>query len=77
MPTCYLLSACVGSSIDQETNNITLFNLVEQINVPPNSPPPPNGVIPLEAHGTNGRCGNLDGKYNLPIPVAYPYTATP
>ncbi len=49
MPSCYLLTACVGSAIDQESNNITLFSLVEQVNVPANAPPPPNGVIPLEA----------------------------
>jgi hypothetical protein len=29
---------------------MSLFNLVEQINVPPGSPPPPGGVVPLEAH---------------------------
>ena len=50
MPNCYMLCACVGSSLDQDSNNMTLFSLVEQVNVPPNSPPPPNGVIPLEIH---------------------------
>jgi len=36
--------------VDQQTNNVTLFNLVEQINVPPGAPPPPQGLVPLEIH---------------------------
>jgi len=39
-----------GSSIDRQSNNVSLFNLVEQINLPPNAPPPPRGLIPLEVH---------------------------
>jgi len=50
MPQCYLLATTVGSSLDQQSNNISLFNLVEQINVPPGAPPPPGGKIPLEIH---------------------------
>lgn len=50
MPKCYLLAVCAGSSLDQQSNNVTLFNLVEQLNVPPGVPPPPGGVIPLEIH---------------------------
>jgi hypothetical protein len=50
MPRCYLLAVSSGSSLDQQSNNVTLFNLVEQLNVPPNAPPPPGGVIPLEIH---------------------------
>ena len=50
MPRCYLLCVCGGSSVDQHSNNATLFNLVEQINVPPGAPPPPRGLIPLEVH---------------------------
>lgn len=50
MPKCYFLSVCSGSSVDQHSNNVTLFNLVEQINVPPGAPPPPHGVVPLEIH---------------------------
>jgi hypothetical protein len=50
VPHCYLLAICSGSSADQQTNNATLFNLVEQINVPPGAPPPPRGLIPLEMH---------------------------
>lgn len=50
VPRCYLLCACSGSSVDQHSNNATLFNLVEQINVPPGAPPPPRGLVPLEVH---------------------------
>jgi hypothetical protein len=50
MPRCYLLAVCAGSSLDQQSNNVTLFNLVEQLNVPPGVPPPPGGVVPLEIH---------------------------
>ena len=50
MPHCYLLTVCTGSSVDQQSNNATLFNLVEQLNVPPNAPPPPNHLVPLEIH---------------------------
>jgi hypothetical protein len=50
VPKCYLLAVCSGSVLDQHSNNVTLFNLVEQLNVPPAAPPPPNGLIPLEIH---------------------------
>lgn len=50
MPTCYLLTVCSGSSVDQQSNNASLFNLVEQINVPPGAGAPPGGVVPLEIH---------------------------
>jgi hypothetical protein len=50
VPSCYFLSVCAGSSVDQHTNNVSLFNLVEQINVPAGAPPPPQGVVPLELH---------------------------
>jgi hypothetical protein len=45
-----MLTACGGSSLDQHSNNVTLFNLVEQINIPPDLPPPPKRAIPLEVH---------------------------
>lgn len=48
MARCYLLAICAGSSLDQNSNNVTLFNLVEQINVP--EQPPSTTVIPLEIH---------------------------
>jgi hypothetical protein len=50
VPNCYFLAVCSGSSVDQQSNNVSLFSLVEQVNVPPNAPAPPRGVIPLEIH---------------------------
>jgi hypothetical protein len=47
---CYLLCVSGGSAFDQQSNNVSLFNLVEQINVPKGAPPPPRGAIPLEVH---------------------------
>lgn len=34
MIRCYLLALCSGSSLSQHTNNFTLFNLVDQLNLP-------------------------------------------
>jgi hypothetical protein len=50
VPNCYFLTVCGGSAVDQHTNNVSLFNLVEQINVRPQAGPPPNGLLPLEIH---------------------------
>jgi len=50
MPKCYLLAVAAGSSLDQQSNNVTLFNLVEQVNVPPGVTPRPGSRIPLEVH---------------------------
>ena len=50
MAYCYLLCVSSGSAIDRHSNNVSLFSLVEQINVPPGAPPPPRGLIPLEVH---------------------------
>ncbi|HEY5957655.1 MAG TPA: hypothetical protein VIV60_13920 [Polyangiaceae bacterium] len=36
--------------MDQHSNNVTLFNLVEQINLRPNSEPPPGTLVPVEIH---------------------------
>jgi hypothetical protein len=47
---CYLLCVSSGSAIDRHSNNVSLFSLVEQINVPPRTPPPPRGLIPVEVH---------------------------
>ena len=49
VPTCYLLAVCSGSSLDQQSNNVSLFNLVEQLNLRPGAPPP-TGLIPLQIH---------------------------
>lgn len=50
MPKCYMLAVGSGSSVDQHSNNITLFNLVEQLNFPRQSWPPPGALLPLEMH---------------------------
>jgi hypothetical protein len=50
VPHCYFLTVCSGSSVDQHTNNPSLFNLVEHIAIPPDAKQPPNGLIPLEVH---------------------------
>jgi hypothetical protein len=50
MPKCYLLAVGSGSSVDQHSNNITLFNLVEQLNFPRQSWPPAGALLPLEMH---------------------------
>lgn len=50
MPHCYFLTVCSGSSVDQHTNNPSLFNLVEHISIPPDAQRPPSGTIPLEVH---------------------------
>jgi hypothetical protein len=47
---CYLLCVSSGSAIDRQSNNVSLFSLVEQINVPPRALPPPRGLIPVEVH---------------------------
>jgi hypothetical protein len=49
VPRCYLLAVCSGSSLDQQSNNVTLFNLVEQLNIRPGAAPP-TGLVPLEIH---------------------------
>ena len=50
MAHCYLLCVTTGSAIDRQSNNVSLFSLVEQINLPANSPPPPRGLLPVEIH---------------------------
>lgn len=50
MPSCYFLTVCGGSSVDQHSNNVSLFNVVEQVNVNPNATEPPHGLLPLEIH---------------------------
>jgi hypothetical protein len=50
VPKCYLLTLASGSSLDQYSNNVTLFNLVEQINLPTEPEPPKGALLPLEIH---------------------------
>ena len=48
MPRCYLLTVCTGSSLDESSNNFSLFNLVEQVQV--GAQAPAELVLPLEVH---------------------------
>jgi hypothetical protein len=50
MPKCYFLTLCAGSSLDQQSNNVTLFNIVEQVNLQPSIEPPAGAYLPLEVH---------------------------
>ena len=50
MPRCYLLALSAGSSLDQQSNNVSLFQLVEQVNLPVQAGLPPGGQLPLEIH---------------------------
>lgn len=50
MAHCYLLCVSSGSAIDRQSNNVSLFTLVEQINLPPGAAPPARGLIPVEIH---------------------------
>lgn len=50
MPNCYFLAICGGSAVDQHSNNVSLFNVVEQVNIAPNAGQPPRGMLPLEIH---------------------------
>ncbi len=50
VPSCYLITLCSGASLDQHSHNISLFNLVEQINLPPLSSVPGRQNLPLEVH---------------------------
>jgi hypothetical protein len=50
MPKCYLVAVSGGSSLDQHSNNITLFNLVEQLNFQRHQLPQPGVLLPLELH---------------------------
>jgi hypothetical protein len=47
---CYLLTLAGGSSLDQQSNNVSLFNVVEQLNLPHGVEPPPNALVPVEIH---------------------------
>lgn len=47
---CYLLVVASGSSVDRQSNNVSLFGLIEQVNVRPGQDGPPRGVLPVEIH---------------------------
>ena len=50
MPHCYLLTTCNGSSVDQQSTNVSLFSLVENVSVPASATQRPNSLLPLEVH---------------------------
>lgn len=50
VPSCYLITLCSGASLDQHSNNISLFNLVEQIYLPATISSTKRRIIPLEVH---------------------------
>lgn len=50
MPKCYLLAVTSGSSLDRYSHNVTLFNMVEQLNFPKDQLPPAGAILPLEIH---------------------------
>jgi hypothetical protein len=51
MPHCYLLAVAFASALDRDSNNWSLFNLTEQVQLPPDAPPPgPSVGLPLEIH---------------------------
>jgi hypothetical protein len=50
MPRCYMLTLASGSSLDQQSNNVSLFNVVEQLNLPRGVEPPPGALLPVEIH---------------------------
>src|SRR6187402_3559670 len=50
MPRCYLLTLSSSSSLDQQSNNVSLFNVVEQLNLPRGVEPPPGALLPVEIH---------------------------
>lgn len=50
MPRCYLLTLASSSSLDQQSNNVSLFNVVEQLNIPRGVEPPPGALVPVEIH---------------------------
>lgn len=50
MSFCYLLVVTSGSSVDRQSNNVSLFGLVEQVNLRSGVQVPPRGVLPVEVH---------------------------
>src|ERR1700710_2352231 len=50
MPRCYLLTLASGSSLDQQSNHVSLFNAVAAPNLPRGVEPPPGALLPVEIH---------------------------
>lgn len=47
MIECYLIAVCRASAIDRDTNNFSLFHVVEAVQIPPSVL---GQVVPLEVH---------------------------
>ena len=45
-----MLTLASSSSLDQQSNNVSLFNVVEQLNLPRGVEPPPGALLPVEIH---------------------------
>ena len=45
-----MLTVASSSSLDQQSNNVSLFNVVEQVNLPRGVEPPPGALLPVEIH---------------------------
>jgi hypothetical protein len=45
-----MLTLASSSSLDQQSNNVSLFNVVEQLNMPRGVEPPPGAMVPVEIH---------------------------
>jgi len=52
MPDCYLLAVVERSSIDRDTNNFSLYNLIETVQLKGTEQTPEGGraLLPLELH---------------------------
>ena len=50
MPRCYFLALSAGSSLYQQSNNVSLFQLVEQVNVAEGTALPVGRQLPIEIH---------------------------
>lgn len=71
MARCYFLCASRGSSLDQHSNNVSLFNLVEQVNVAPGVTPPPGALIPVEVHAYfQLEPGELNQRFQIRLALA-------
>lgn len=68
MPRCYLLLLSASSSLDQHTNNVSLFQLVEQVHFPAGAKLHSGRGIPLEIHAYFHVAEEEQGK---PIDVRY------
>ena len=47
MIDCYFIGVCEGSALDRDTNNLSLFGLIEELQVPTEAL---GAVVPLQCH---------------------------